>query len=165
MVGGIDAAHAKLTPDLAYYVACIAGERGRKEEATGLIRQALADDFVLCQAQTERPGYMKDELVQMLAKLYPDSKQEKVKPGDTVIVVCIATTSPFPNHAVASQLTGGTRLKILEDLGPGEDGKCEALSAEDEKGRRGYICREDVSILSHAVAAPRKVEERKSVGH
>ena len=61
VVRQVHTANADLSPDMAYYVACIAADRGRKEEAAEMIRRVL--DKGRNAGMTEWPGNMVKESV------------------------------------------------------------------------------------------------------
>ncbi len=136
MTRQVDAKGAGVSQEMAYYVACIAADRGRKDEAAEMIRRGFADNS---QNLSKRQGGMEAEMVSLIAKLYPDPKQERLKPGDMVIVVVRAAHwndndwIPFPC---------GTRLKVVSVPDGGD-----RLGVQYDKGMPGWVHRKDVAKL------------------
>jgi lipopolysaccharide biosynthesis regulator YciM len=128
----VDIAGADISPDMAYYIACIAADRGRKDEAAEMIRRALRD----------MPGSMKRETVALLEKLFADPKQGELQPGDTVIVVARNTGDRnFGGTLVGfACFPGGTRLKVAKVDG-------DYVFVDAGKERQAMIHRKSVAKL------------------
>ena len=138
-IHGIVASGSGVTSCEAYYIACIDAACGRKEEACEIVRHQLNDNLTFPIDEREPPGDMKNEMVALLPKLYPDPKREPLKQRDTVIVIRRRTYPLFDGHYLAC-FCGGTRLKVVSES---SDGKL--VRIQDQNGVLLEIPRKDVA--------------------
>jgi tetratricopeptide (TPR) repeat protein len=149
-VQSVVTAGADMGPSQAYFVACIAAARGRKDEAREMIRLKLAETLNSEHDADEKecPGDMRQEMVALLKTIYP-SEPIGLKPGETVIAIrrrtCsrpdlgVPAGSPYYGGGAIVSFCGGTRLKVLSSVRNDD----EYMNVQDEHGLPITVPRRD----------------------